>query len=134
MLTQEKNQLTQLVMFEAARRYLWSLKDSERAYGEQTYRLIENLSTAIENTALSFCTRARFFDDGQLKLEAVQQQGYQACQAYAWLSKKVSLEGQYEMCTILHEQDDRVQTIVRSMQERWINEHQPAPEADTQMD
>ena len=134
MLSQEKGHLSQLIVYEAAKRYIWSLEMSGRASGEQKYRFIENLSSAIEKTELSFCTRARFFDNDKLQLEKVQQSGYVPCEAYNWLSLNASLEGQYEMCTTLNEQDERVKTVVRSMQDCWVNEHQPAPEEETQMD
>ena len=54
MRSQEKDHLTQLVMYEAAKRYIQSFETSERADCGQKYQLIENLITAIENTELSF--------------------------------------------------------------------------------
>ena len=124
--------LSQVVMFEAAKRYIWSLAESERVRGTETYKLSDALSTAIEKTELSYCSQARLFEPGNLRLEVVTQVGYQACEAYSWLAAHGGLEGQFEMSTILMEQDERVRNIALSMQHEWL-EAQPAPQEEVAM-
>ena len=129
--SQEKSKLSQLVMFEAAKRYAMSLEESVR--GTEWYKLIEALSTAIEETELSYCTQARAFEPGTLRLEVVSQPGYQACEAHNWLAQHGGIEGEYEMSTILMVQDERVRSVILSMQRKWLHE-QHVPEEEVTMD
>ena len=118
--------LIQVVMCEAAKRYFWSLEESERMRGTEKYTLIEALSRALEKTGLGYSTQAGLFEPGNLRLEWVSQPGYIACEAYSWLAFNGGLEGQYELSTILMDQDPRVRSVRQSMQRMWL-EAQPAP-------
>ena len=123
--SQEKSKLSQLVMFEATQRYVRSLEES--VWRTERYKSIGAVSTAIEKSEV------HVVEPGTLRVELLTRPGYLGCEAYNWLAQHGGIEGQYEMSTILMEQDERVRSIILSMQRKWLHA-QHAPEEEVAMD
>ena len=118
--SQEQNKLCQLVMFEAAKRYVRSLEDS--VWGTEKYKLIEALSTAMDKSEVGFCTQAHVFEPGTLRLELLRKPGYLGCEAYNWLAQHGGIEGEYELSTISMVQDERELSAIRCLQLKLLHE------------
>ena len=120
---QEKHRLCKLVLFESARRWLWSLRslpDAERLKGIKKYQLVEQLCTVQERTECSISKDAKFWHEGEMSLDKVEAEGYESCKAYNELMEHASLEAQYEASTILCEMSARVQQLTKDVRDDWV--------------
>ena len=113
--------LIQVVLFEAAQRYWWSLEGFERFKAQERWKLSEHLSRELEKTDLSFTAQACLFEAGNLRAEWVCQPGYIACEACAWLAFNGGLEGQYELSTITMHHDPRVRSVSQHVLRMWLD-------------
>ena len=112
MRSEEKGALVRMMLFEAAKRHVWS-NDGDQAAIEK-YKVTVELCQKIEETTLDTWPCAepeplltpKLFDT--LTLETVRS-GYAASPDYYWLRQNGSLEGKYEMQTVVRERDDVVQ-------------------------
>ena len=124
MCSQEQNKLSQLVMFEATKRYARSLEES--VWRTEMYQLIDAVSTALEKSEVHVVV------PGTMRVELLTRPGYLGCEAYNWLAQHGGIEGEYEMSTILMV-DERIMAAIRCMQLKWLHE-QHVPEAEVAMD
>ena len=111
---QEKSKLSQLVMFEATKRYVRSLE--EAVWRTERYQMIDAVSTAIEKSEV------HVVEPGTLRVELLTRPGYLGCEAYNWLTEHGGIEGGYEMNTILAPQDRRIMDATRYLQFQWLYE------------
>ena len=125
MCSQEKSKLSQLVMFEATKRYVRSLEES--VWRTERYQMIDAVSTAIEKS------EAHVVEPGALRVELLTRPGYLGCEAYNWLAQPGGIEGGYEMNTILVLQEGRIMAASRYLQLKWLYE-QHEPFEDVTMD
>ena len=119
----EKSALCQLVMFEAGRRWLWSLRslsEPERLHGRKKYELVEQVCKVQERTEVSICKDAKFFSNEQMPYDKVSAIGYNLSEHYNYLMEHASLEANYEMCTILCEQSERIHQLTREFRDEWV--------------
>ena len=112
--SQEKSKLSQLVMFEATKRYVRSLEES--VWRTERYQLIDAVSTALEKSEV------HVVEPGTLRVELLTRPGYLGCEAYNWLAQHGGIEGGYEMSTILVPLDERIMAAIRCMQLKWLHE------------
>ena len=119
--------LIQVVLFEAAQRYWWASEGFERFRAQEKFKLIEHLSRALEKSELSVMPKASLFEDGQLMAWRVCKPQMMACEALAWLAYHGGLEGQFELSTILMNDDPRVQSVSQHVLRMWHGV-EPAPE------
>ena len=125
MCSQEKSKLSQLVIFEATKRYVRSLEES--VWRTERYQLIDAVSTAFEKSEVHVVV------PGTMRVELLTRPGYLGCEAYNWLAQHGGIEGGYEMSTILMVEDERIMAAIRCMQLKWLHE-QHVPEEEVAMD
>ena len=125
MCSQEQSKLSQLVMFEATKRYVRSLEES--VWRTERYQMIDAVSTAIEKSEV------HVVEPGTLRVELLTRPGYLGCEAFDWLAQHGGIEGGYEMSTILMVEDERIMAAIRCMQLKWLHE-QHVPEEEVAMD
>ena len=132
MSSEEKKALCELTVYEAARRYIWSLQgleDRERSFGVEKFRLIEQLCSAQESTEQSYFSHAKLFSGEKLSYDKVSHEGYEKCQAYRFLQARPTVETHFEMATIMCEQAERVSDLLKKIQAEWTEAHKDAVEA-----
>ena len=126
MMCQEKNALTQLMLFEAGRRYIWGLRtlsEPKQLYGIEKYKLVEALCKVQEKAEGCIFKSATFFLQDQLSLDKVQAKGYILSEHFNFLMSNASVEGHYEMCTILCEEHDRVHELCKEIQDEFVRQN-----------
>ena len=130
--------LVRLVVFESAKRHIWSLgTDTE---GLRKYEAIWALSNEIETNESGICSECRFFTS-ELRTDEIEK-GYLACSAYRFLAECADPVSKFEMQTILLENEPQVRrrtgTIQLEMlrvadQQRENEENQLLEMMDSQM-
>ena len=118
----EKHRLVKLVLFESARRWVWSLRakpDAERLQGLKKFSLIEKLCVCQESTESGIGKNCKFWSEGEMSLVKVEAEGYESCKAYNELKEQASMEAQYEASTILCEMSARVQQLTKDIRDDW---------------
>ena len=126
MMWQEKNALTQLMLFEAGRRYLCGLRtlsEPKQRYGIEKYKLVEALCTVQEKAEGCIFKSATFFLQDQLTLDKVQAEGYILSEHFNFLMSNASVEGNYEMCTILCEEHHHVHELCKEIQDEFVRQN-----------
>ena len=128
---EDKHALCEITVFEAARRYIWSLqglKDRERQFGIDKFRLIEQLCSAQESTEQSYFSHAKLFSGEKLSYDKVTHEGYEQCEAYRFLRARPTVETHFEMATIMCEQAERVSDLLNKIQAEWTEAQKDAVE------
>ena len=123
MMCQEKNALTQLMLFEAGRRYIWGLRtlsEPKQRYGIEKHKLVEALCKVQEKAEGCIFKSATFFLQDQLSLDKVQAKGYILSEHFNFLMSNASVEANYEMCTSLCEQSERAHQLTREIRDEWV--------------
>ena len=112
--------LSKLVLFEAARRHDWLMGVFSDETLRANYTLLVELSTGIEQAEQGICSDAKYFEGGVLSLDKLAE-GYAGNPAYMWLSLNGSLEGKYEMQTILRECHEEVTDVGLNLVREWLS-------------
>ena len=94
----EKVQLCRVCLWEACKRHDHDIKDDEQR--RATYELVVALCQETEFGEPSFLSATLFFLPENLS-KAAPNLGYEYCKAYSWLQQNGSIEGKFEMKTIL---------------------------------
>ena len=127
----DKQALCELTVFEAARRYIWSLKgleERERQFGIDKFKHMESLCSAQERTEEGHFSHAKLCIGDKLSYDKVSHEGYEKCQAYTFLQVRPTVETHFEMATIMSEQAERVSDLLTKMQAEWTEAHKDAIE------
>ena len=123
--------LSRFMLFEAAKRHEWHMSASDGALRSK-YKLIIELCEAIEQGEQGICADAKLFEGGFLRLSKIRE-GYDGNPAYIWLKDPASLEGNYELATILREEHEQVTEVGLYIVNEWKKKtHELQQEAATE--
>ena len=128
---EDKKALCELTVFEAARRYIWSLSEVEepqRQFGIEKFKHMVAICEAQERTEEGYFSHAKLFIGDKLTYDKVSHEGYEKCQAYTFLQARPTVETHFEMATIMCEQAERVSDLLKKIQAEWTEAYKDAVE------
>ena len=137
MSVEEKVKLCHVILVEAAKRHVGSLEGSVSK--REKFKHTVHLCTAIEKTEMSYCLDSQLFpagpfgQPGPLNLDTLDQPGYHGCPAYVWLCSHGSIEGQFEMQTVLLEVTERTRLVTARLTHEYLQAQAAAEQEEVAM-
>ena len=112
----EKVMLCRVCLFEAGMRLCQDIEDDPER--QQKYDLVIVMCREIENHESYMSEKTRLFIPEDLSRAALKE-GYICSSAYNWLKDNGTLEGHFEMKTVLHENYEQMMTRLQAMTQRY---------------